>query len=121
MAVHNQVGKEGELAAKKYLEDKGYTVLNVNWHCGNYEVDIIAKQSNNLVFCEVKSRTSSFYGEPETFVTKQKQKNIIKSAQIYVERNQWRGEIRFDIISILMMGEEIKINHIEDAFTCAWR
>jgi putative endonuclease len=120
MAIHNQTGKEGELRAKTYLQAKGYIIQDVNWRCGNYEIDIIAQQGNILVFCEVKCRTSSFFGEPETFVTKQKQKNIIKAAEFYSKYKQWQGEIRFDIISVLMTGKELKINHIPDAFGCVW-
>ncbi|MDR0605194.1 MAG: YraN family protein [Bacteroidales bacterium] len=120
MAIHNQTGKEGELRAKTYLETNGYTVLQVNWQCGHYEVDIIAQQGNILVFCEVKCRTSSSFGEPEIFVTKQKQKNIIKAAESYSKYKQWQGEIRFDIISVLLNNKEVKINHIPDAFGCVW-
>jgi putative endonuclease len=120
MATHNQTGKEGELKARAYLESKGYIVEEVNWYCGNYEVDIIAQQDDILIFCEVKCRTSSFFGEPETFVTKQKQKNIIKAAEYYAQRKQWQGEIRFDIVSVLMNKTEVTINHIPDAFGCVW-
>jgi putative endonuclease len=120
MAIHNQTGKEGESRAKTYLENEGYIVTDVNWYCGNYEVDIIARQDDVLVFCEVKCRTSSFFGEPEAFVTKQKQRNIIKAAERYVKQKQWQGEIRFDIISVLINEKAAKINHIKDAFGCVW-
>ncbi|MDR1459393.1 MAG: YraN family protein [Bacteroidales bacterium] len=120
MAMHNQVGKEGELAARNYLENNNYVIRDVNWRYGSYEVDIIAQQNDILIFCEVKCRTSSFFGEPEVFVTKQKQRNIIKAADFYAKRNQWQGEIRFDIISVLMEREQVQIKHIEDSFGCRW-
>jgi putative endonuclease len=120
MAIHNQTGKEGELRARGYLESNGYIIKDVNWHCRNYEVDIIAQQGNILVFCEVKCRTSSFFGEPETFVSKQKQRNIIKAAECYFKCKQWQGEIRFDIISVLINNKEVNITHIPDAFGCQW-
>ena len=120
MAIHNEKGKFGEKLAIEYLINHGYKVLHTNWRAKKYEVDIIAQKNEILVFCEVKCRSSSLFGEPESFVTKQKQKNIIKSAAMYVERNCWQGESRFDIVSVLMENETIKINHIEDAYGCTW-
>ena len=120
MAEHNEKGKIGEKIAKEYLTNQGYEILHTNWRTKRYEVDIIAKKSNLLVFCEVKCRSSNFFGEPESFVSKRKQRNIIQSATIYVKLNQWQGESRFDIISILMKSENPKINHIEGAYGCTW-
>ncbi|MCL2132264.1 MAG: YraN family protein [Lentimicrobiaceae bacterium] len=120
MAEHNEKGKFGEKLAEDYLINHDYTVLHTNWRAKRYEVDIIAQKGDILVFCEVKYRSSNFFGEPESFVTKQKQRNIIKSAAMYVGRNCWRGEVRFDIISILMKDETAKINHIENAYGCTW-
>ena len=120
MAIHNQIGREGELAAKNYLESKGYIILELNWRNKRLEVDIIAHKGNILVFCEVKSRTSSLFGEPESFVDKRKQKNIIKSAGAYIGRKKWQGEARFDIIAVLFVKGQAQINHIKDAFGCEW-
>jgi putative endonuclease len=120
MAEHNEKGKIGEKLAKEYLINQGYKVLHTNWHARRYEVDIIAQKNNILVFCEVKYRSYNTFGEPESFVTKQKQRNIIKSAAAYVGLNRWQGESRFDIISILMDGTTPKINHIEDAYGATW-
>jgi len=121
MAEHNETGKIGEKLAQDYLLNHGYKVLHTNWRVGRYEVDIIAQKNDILAFCEVKCRTSSLFGEPETFVTKKKQNNIIKSAAIYVKRNAWQGETRFDIVSVLKKGETITITHIENAYGCTWR
>ena len=120
MAEHNEKGKIGEELAKKYLIDHGYKILHTNWQAGHCEVDIIVEKNNILVFCEVKYRSYNTFGEPESFVTKQKQRNIIKAAAIYIERYRWQGENRFDIVSVLTERESVKINHIEDAYGCAW-
>jgi putative endonuclease len=120
MAEHNDSGKLGEKLAKEYLINQGYKILHTNWRTARYEVDIIAKKDNILVFCEVKYRSSNRFGEPELFVSKRKQKNVIKSAIIYIEQNCWQGESRFDIISVLMEEKTIKINHIKDAYGCIW-
>ena len=120
MALHNEKGKIGEKLAEEYLINHGYKILHTNWRVMKYEVDIIAIKDNILVFCEVKYRTSNAFGEPETFVTKQKQKNILKSAAIYVGRHRWQGESRFDIISVLANENPPKINHIENAYGSTW-
>lgn len=116
MATHNETGTKGEQIATNYLEKKGYTVLETNWRFKNLEADIIASINKTLVIAEVKTRKSNYFGEPETFVNKQKQKNLIMAANEYVVRNQMDTEVRFDIISIIINDKEMNINHIEDAF-----
>jgi putative endonuclease len=116
MAEHNDTGAKGEKLAASFLEKKGYSVLETNWRFKNLEADIIATITKTLVIAEVKTRKSNYFGEPETFVTKQKQKNLIKTAEEYIERNKLDLDVRFDIISIILGDHQTKINHIEDAF-----
>lgn len=116
MAEHNDTGTKGEELAATFLQNKGYLILEKNWRFKNLEADIIATVSSMLVIAEVKTRKSNYFGEPETFVNKQKQKNLIKAAQEYIQRNQLDLEVRFDIISIILGDSQMKINHIEDAF-----
>lgn len=116
MAEHNQTGTKGEDIAAAYLEKKGYALLEKNWRFGHEEIDIIASSDLTLVIAEVKTRKSNYFGEPEEFVTRQKQKHLIKAANAYMEKNDLDLEVRFDIISILLSGNEQKIVHIEDAF-----
>ena len=116
MAEHNQTGTTGEELAASFLEKKGYSVLEKNWRFGHEEIDILASNDSILVVAEVKTRKSNFFGEPEEFVTRQKQKHLIKAANAYMEKNNLDLEVRFDIISIILSGNEQKIFHIEDAF-----
>jgi putative endonuclease len=116
MAEHNEKGKSGELAAKRFLEEKGYEILECNWRHKQYEIDIIAKSEGIIIAVEVKTRSGIDFGTPESFVNKQKQSALIKGINQYVEVNNLDNEIRFDIISIVMKGEKISIYHIEDAF-----
>ncbi len=121
MAEHNDIGTYGENLACQYLEKKGFSILHRNWHCGSYEVDIIAKNNEYIIFAEVKTRTGTYMGQPEIFVTKQKQKNIITAAQRYIDKFHHTEEIRFDIIAIVLKGEHYSIHHIEDAYKTTWR
>ncbi len=116
MAEHNDTGTKGEKHASEFLQSKGYVVLETNWRFKNLEADIIATTAQTLVVAEVKTRRSNYFGEPETFVTKQKQQNLIKAAHEYIQRNQLDMEVRFDIISIIIGEQGMKVNHIEDAF-----
>ena len=117
MASHNDTGTKGEFIAKKYLEDKGYKILETNWRCSRAEVDLIAFKDSTLIFAEVKTRTGNSYGEPEDFVTAAKQGLMEFAAEEYIYKLEHNDEIRFDIISILFdKFDSYTVNHIEDAF-----
>ncbi len=116
MAEHNDTGRKGEKIAIGFLQTKGYVLLETNWRYKNLEIDIVASIDKTVVVAEVKTRKSSYFGEPESFVNKQKQRNLIQAANEYVQRNKIDFEVRFDIISITIEGDKQTINHIEDAF-----
>lgn len=116
MAEHNEFGKKGEDIAAEYLQKKGYKILERNWVSGKNEIDIIAREGKYVVVVEVKSRHSNYAGEPETAVTKDKQRSLIRAANSYVRKMNMDEEVRFDIISILVVKGKEEINHIEDAF-----
>ena len=109
-------GVNGELIAKSYLEKNGYLILERNWRYKKYEIDIFAQKPNLIVFVEVKTRKNDTFGEPQIFVSKQKQSFIIKAAQQYLEENNILLESRFDIIAITSHNHQYSINHLERAF-----
>ena len=121
MAEHNDIGKYGEQKVCEYLAEHGYEILANNWHVGSYEVDIIAVKNGILCFVEVKTRTSAYFGAPEVFVTKTKQKNIIAAADKYVSIHHRSEEIRFDIASVLIQNKQTSIHYIPDAFRSSWK
>lgn len=116
MADHIIFGKEGEEQAVKFLEEKGYKIIERNWRGRKVEIDIIATKDHQLIIVEVKSRKTNVFGEPEEFVNRVKQKNLIHGAQEFFYASRLGLEIRFDIISVLAGKNEMKINHIQDAF-----
>ncbi len=117
MAVHNDIGKAGETAAVSFLIEKGYEILHENWTYGKAEVDIIALHANTIIFIEVKTRSSIAFGRPEDFVSTAKQKMLEQAAEAYIDIMTHKGEIRFDIISVLLTkNKQFNITHIEDAF-----
>ncbi len=117
MATHNDLGKTGEELSVLYLEDLGYDILDQNYVYKNAEVDIIAMHKNELIFVEVKSRSSTNFGFPETFVVPEKQKQMAKVANEYFDKINFEGEIRFDIIAIVFTRDgKHQLKHIIDAF-----
>ncbi|HLN52278.1 MAG TPA: YraN family protein [Lentimicrobium sp.] len=116
MAEHNELGIRGEELALKYLIDKGFTILETNWRFGKEEIDIIALNSEYLIIVEVKTRSSRLFGDPAEFVSRQKQRLLIKATQVYAEKYRIQQDVRFDIISILLNSQKTEITHIENAF-----
>ncbi len=101
----------------QYLLDKGFVIRERNWRYRHAEVDIIAEKDGILVFCEVKTRSNSYYGEPGAFVTERKEQLLVDAASKYMSDIDYSWEFRFDIISILAHNKEVKsIVHYEDAF-----
>lgn len=110
------LGVEGEKIAKKHLLEKGYVILQENWRYKKYEVDLIASFKDLLVIVEVKTRSSAEFGDPELFVTKQKQRFLIAAANEYLVSNNIDLECRFDIISVLQLNNTFSVKHLEGAF-----
>lgn len=114
---HIELGKKGEIIARQFIEDNGYTVLAVNWRFRHKEIDIICKYENYIVFVEVKTRTSDFFQKPYDAVEIKKQKLLIDAAEEYINEYNDFKEIRFDIISIIYNNNKVQsIEHIKEAF-----
>jgi len=116
MAQHTELGKKGENIAFHLLKGKGLEIRERNWRFGKDEIDIIVETDQFIVFVEVKTRSSSKYGEPEESVTDRKQQFLIRAADEYMNQIESNKEVRFDIISIVIESNKQKIRHIEDAF-----
>jgi putative endonuclease len=117
MAVHNELGKEAEQMAVKYLTENGYEILFCNWRYSRYEIDIIAKKNELLKIIEVKSLKSSKFRFPEESVTKKKFKNLKRAAEEFLFQNQQYNHLQFDILSIISGDEQApEFFLIEDVF-----
>jgi putative endonuclease len=114
------IGEKGEDLAAEFYRQNNYVILDRNWKCYHLEVDLIAINEKEIVFCEVKTRSYTTLGEPETFVTPQKQKNLIRAANLYLTRRSISKEVRFDIVSVVLHGEKYQIHHIPNAFQPKW-
>ena len=118
MAKHIEVGKLGERIAKLYLKNIGYKILHTNWRYEKGEIDIIAQKLDILVFVEVKARKTNFFGYPEEYVDKKKQRMTAKTSLAYCEQHCPDCEVQFDVVSITLDRFGVpSIKHIEEAFT----
>lgn len=113
---HILLGKWGEDLAVVYLREKGYIILERDWHSNHRDIDIIAQDGECTVFVEVKARQNRLFAEPESAVNYQKLKNLRLAINHYIKYRQIDNPWRFDVITIV--GElgcrEPEIRQIED-------
>lgn len=110
-------GLYGENVAIDYLLQKGYTFIEKNWRYKHWEIDIIVSLKNVLHFVEVKTRSSSKYGNPEESISLAKMNALKKGIEQYlIMHPQWQI-IQIDVIAITIENTEVKeIFFIEDVF-----
>lgn len=116
MAQHNDFGKQGEQLAADFLENKGFTILKRNYRFNRAEIDIIAFKDEFLVAVEVKTRSSSYFGDPQDFVKPDQIRRLVMVINHFAEENSIAAEIRFDIVAIVQQKKTTQIQHFENAF-----
>lgn len=116
MAQHNELGKKGEQLAVDFLLKKNYVIIERNYRFDKAEVDIIAQQNDILAIIEVKTRSTTNFGDPQDFVKPKQIQRLVKAVDEYVTVNNLNVEVRFDIIAIVKEGKGYNIEHLENAF-----
>ena len=116
MSKHLETGRTGEQKAADWLIKRGFEVLERNYRHQKAEIDLIVRKPNLLVFVEVKTRSDTAFGMPEAAVTPVKAALIVSAADHYLSTIDWPHEIRFDIVSVVIKGDNTEIEHLEDAF-----
>lgn len=114
--TNKEIGKYGENLAKKYLENLGYKILDMNYKYSRYgEIDIVALYKNELCFVEVKTRRNDKFGTPMEAITKDKLIKIQLSAKNYIQEKKPKFEkFRIDAISIELKENKEEITHIKN-------
>jgi putative endonuclease len=111
------LGQEGERLAERYLQKKGYKLVERNYRCAVGELDLIVLDRRVVVFVEVKTRTGHGFGSPLEAVEFRKQRKMIQAAQFFLSaKGLQQREARFDVIGISWTGREPVVEHIENAF-----
>lgn len=116
MAKHNELGAWGEALTADYLQGKGYTIVERDWHSGHRDLDIIAMDGETVVFVEVKTRHNRVFGEPEEAVDYQKLRNLRAAINHYVKLHRLWQEIRLDVVTVVGTPESgtPEIRHLQD-------
>jgi len=107
----------GEDAAARYLQRLSMKIPQhyVNTPVG--EIDLVARQRRTLIFVEVRTRRSSAFGSPAEAVDMRKQRQIIRAAKWYLNDKPGKDlQPRFEVVSILVNGSDLEIEHIPGAF-----
>ena len=113
-------GRDGEQIAVAYLKKNGYDICETNFRCPLGEIDIIAREKDEIVFIEVKTRRSSRLGYPEQAVGARKQTKLSQLALWYLQEKRLADvNARFDVIAITLQAEGNEIKIIKNAFDCA--
>jgi putative endonuclease len=117
MDNRKSLGDKGEDLAALALKKQGYKVLERNYRTPLGEIDLIARHGGELVFIEVKTRTSARFGMGQEAVHYGKQARLRKLADYYLKQKRL-GEVavRFDVVGILWQEGEPQIEVIQGAF-----
>jgi putative endonuclease len=117
MRTRNTVGRYGEDLAARYLAAEGFAVLERNWRCELGEIDIVAREGDTLVVCEVKTRRGLGYGSPLESITYRKLVTLRKLAGRWLQTHQLRpAAVRIDVVSILFdQNMPPRVDHVRGA------
>lgn len=116
MPQPQKLGQQGENIACKFLQKKGYILLKQNYRYLKAEIDLIMQIDNTVVIVEVKTRSSTYFGMPETFLKPQQIQRLISAADHYIISKGLDVNVRFDIVTVVQKQGKIQIEHIENAF-----
>ena len=111
-----KLGQRGEDLAASYLKKKGYIIIHRNFKTMIGEIDIIARDRDDLVFIEVKTRESLEYGQPFESVNRNKRRKIANVAMLYLKKLKDIPHCRFDVVSVYYEQGRAEFNLIQDAF-----
>ncbi len=121
------LGREGEDAAGRYLEERGYVVLDRRYRFERAEIDLVCfqarrdgKPGGEIVFVEVKTRSGLSFGRPESGLSSDQRRSIAKAARAYLYERKLEGSLcRFDVVTVMLDRESgaTRIEHFEHAFT----
>lgn len=116
---NRELGRRGEDAAARFLDRRGYDIIERNWTCAAGEADIIARDGDALVFVEVKTRSSTDKGLPSEAVDAAKRGRYERIAALFLQSYDVVDvPVRFDVVSLVLVSpDRALVRHHIDAFT----
>lgn len=118
MAAKDALGRRGEALAARHLEQRGLVILDRNWRCSQGEIDVVARDGSELVFVEVKTRSSLQFGHPLEAITTAKLARLRRLAGAWCEAHPGvAARIRIDAIAVIApLGGAVELEHLEGVF-----
>lgn len=107
-----ETGRHGEELAAAFLQAKGLVVLEKNFRAKVGEIDIVAKDGDEVVFVEVRARASADFGGAAASVGASKRRRLVKAARLWLQVRGWDGACRFDVVAV----DGGKLEHLPAAF-----
>ncbi len=116
--LHLLLGELGERAAKKHLKRRGLKFLTANFRTDRGEIDLVFKDSDCLVFVEVKTRSSEEWNRPAAAVNKERRERLTRAGLDYLRLLKNPAvKVRFDIVEVLLADGAVKeIRHLPNSF-----
>ena len=106
------LGQWGERRVARHYESVGYVVVDLNWRVRGGELDLVITRGDEIVFCEVKTRSSGRFGSGFEAVDERKQRFLRRTALSWLDAHDRRGRLRFDVATVV--GPRIEV--VEAAF-----
>ncbi|HEY8175975.1 MAG TPA: YraN family protein [Gemmatimonadaceae bacterium] len=121
MSVARQsFGELGERIAERWLRRRGWRVVQRRFRNGHRDIDLVVERDGTVAFVEVKARRGAEFGGPVQAVNHRKRKQLERSALVWIDRHGREAEsYRFDVVGVLLDGAEVRICHVENAFSLA--
>lgn len=115
MRAKDALGRYGEQLAARALLDAGFSVLDRNWRCELGEIDLVARDGDTLVVCEVKTRTSTAYGTPLEAVDWRKVQRLHRLGLRWLVVHDAHAPIRVDVVAVLVPRTgQVSLEHLRD-------
>jgi putative endonuclease len=119
-AARQAFGQLGERIAERWLRQRGWHVVERRFRNGRRDIDLVVRRESTVAFVEVKARKGDDFGGPVEAVHWRKQRELKRSAQVWIDRHgQPPEDYRFDIVGVLVSGDRVRVRHIQDAFAIA--
>jgi putative endonuclease len=117
IGTRKRTGRDGETLARRYLEQHGYCIREVNWRCEHGEIDIVAENAGVIVFVEVRTRRGGGVERAFESIDSRKCAKLIALAQVYLSSHQCdERKWRIDVIAIGRHRDgSASLEHSEDA------
>jgi putative endonuclease len=118
MAAKDTLGRRGEAIAARHLQSRGLSILDRSWRCPQGEIDLVARDGDELVFVEVKTRAGLGYGHPLESITAAKLARLRRLAAAWCEAHPGgHDHVRIDAIGVIAPADgSVQVEHLERVF-----